>query len=59
MAFVPYRRYAPQVNKRGHRELKLLAMDAKSGEIEVIVDESSSTFIDYVHFLDNRNEVIW
>jgi dipeptidyl-peptidase 4 len=53
-------------NERGHQVLRLLKVDAKSGDISSIIEERSSTFIDYSGkmYLDRvdsgaGNEVIW
>jgi dipeptidyl-peptidase 4 len=34
-------------NQRGHQALRVLAVDAQTGEVKPIVDETSKTFIDY------------
>jgi len=36
-------------NERGHRHLRLLAVEAASGAVRTIVEESSETFVDYAH----------
>lgn len=51
-------------NERGHQALRLLAVDAVSGEVRPSIDERSPTFIDYsgkfyLHYLDDTNEAIW
>jgi dipeptidyl-peptidase-4 len=51
-------------NQRGHQVLRVLAIDAKSGEVKTIVDENSDTFIDYaykqfLHLSHKTNELIW
>ncbi len=51
-------------NRRGHQVLQLVAVDAASGAVQPIIDERSSTFIDYsgkffLHYLDDTNEAIW
>ncbi|MBI3416192.1 MAG: DPP IV N-terminal domain-containing protein [Verrucomicrobia bacterium] len=51
-------------NQRGHRLLRVVAVDAKSGATRAIVDEQSRTFIDYAgklytHYLDDARELIW
>ena len=50
-------------NQRGHQHLRVLEI-TKSGEVRAIVDESSSTFIDYsqksyFHQVEGRAEMIW
>lgn len=51
-------------NQRGHRILRLISVDAKTGEAEATIEEKSDTFIDYAHkgfrrYLDQTDEVIW
>ncbi len=51
-------------NQRGHQLLRVVAVDAASGETSVLVEERSPTFIDYsqktfLRFLDASNEIIW
>lgn len=51
-------------NQRGHQVLRVLAVDAQTGEVKPIVDEESQTFIDYsgkfyCDYLDNTHEIIW
>jgi dipeptidyl aminopeptidase/acylaminoacyl peptidase len=51
-------------NQRGHQALRVVAVDAKSGEANPIVDETNSTFIDYsgkffCEYLDDTGEIIW
>jgi len=51
-------------NQRGHQILRLIIVDANTGEARTIVNEQSETFVDYAfkqfsHFLDDTNEVIW
>jgi dipeptidyl aminopeptidase/acylaminoacyl peptidase len=51
-------------NQRGHQVLRLIAVDASTGEARPIVDEQSRTFIDYsgkqfVHYLPATGELIW
>jgi len=51
-------------NQRGHQVLRLVEVDATSGETRAIVDEQSPTFIDYAakrftHYLDETAEIIW
>ncbi|MDR3617902.1 MAG: prolyl oligopeptidase family serine peptidase [Paludisphaera borealis] len=51
-------------NQRGHQVLRIVSVDAKTGEAKPIVDEQSKTFIDYssktyaLH-LDKTHELIW
>ena len=51
-------------NQRGHQALRILAVDAGTGEVKPIVDEESKTFIDYsgkyyCDYLDDTHEIIW
>ncbi|MBN2327880.1 MAG: DPP IV N-terminal domain-containing protein [Candidatus Omnitrophica bacterium] len=51
-------------NQRGHQVLRIVGVNAESGEARAIIDEQSKTFIDYAgkqykKFLDDSNEIIW
>jgi dipeptidyl aminopeptidase/acylaminoacyl peptidase len=51
-------------NQRGHRVLRVVAVDASTGAARAIVDEQSKTFIDYngklfMHYLSATGELIW
>jgi dipeptidyl-peptidase 4 len=51
-------------NQRGHQVLRILALDAQTGEVKPIVNEESKTFIDYsgkyyCDYLDDTHEIIW
>jgi len=51
-------------NQRGHQALRVLAVDAQTGEVKPVVDEESKTFIDYsgkfyCDYLDDTHEIIW
>jgi dipeptidyl-peptidase 4 len=51
-------------NQRGHQVLRIVAVDAGSGEARPIVDEQSKTFIDYsgkyyADYEDKTDEIIW
>ncbi|WP_435006473.1 prolyl oligopeptidase family serine peptidase [Tundrisphaera lichenicola] len=51
-------------NQRGHQVLRVLCIDAVTGEVRILVDERSRTFIDYsnktfLQFIDDTNELIW
>ena len=51
-------------NQRGHQVLRVVAVDASTGEAKALVDEQSPTFIDYsnktfLHFLDATDEILW
>jgi dipeptidyl-peptidase-4 len=43
------KRFTLVYNQRGHQVLRVVAVDASSGEARAIVDEASATFIDYAH----------
>ena len=51
-------------NQRGHQILRIIRVDANTGEPRAIVDEQSETFISYSgkrfsHYLDDTNEIVW
>jgi dipeptidyl aminopeptidase/acylaminoacyl peptidase len=51
-------------NQRGHQVLRIVAVDAGTGDARPIVDETSKTFIDYSqkgfrHYLDRTQEIVW
>lgn len=51
-------------NQRGHQVLRVISVDAESGEVKTIVDEQSETFIDYAYkqylrILHDTDELIW
>jgi dipeptidyl-peptidase-4 len=51
-------------NQRGHQILRIISVDANTGEPRTIIDEQSKTFIDYSgkqfsHYLDDTNEIVW
>ena len=51
-------------NQRGHQVLRIIGVDATTGQPHAIIDEQSKTFIDYSgkqfsHYLDDTNEIIW
>ena len=51
-------------NQRGHQILRLLEIDAISGENRVLIDETSDTFIDYsgkrfLHIMADGDHAIW
>jgi dipeptidyl-peptidase-4 len=51
-------------NQRGHQVLRVLAVDAETGAVKPIVEETSRTFIDYsgkffCEYLDDTGEIIW
>lgn len=51
-------------NQRGHQSLKVLKIDARSGDVSTMIDETSPTFVDYsqktfFRRLDATGEAIW
>ena len=51
-------------NQRGHQVLRIVAVDGATGQAVAIVDETSSTFIDYSqktfrHDLERTDELLW
>jgi len=51
-------------NQRGHQILRLLEIDAISGESRILIDEKSDTFIDYagkrfLHVMEDGDRAIW
>ena len=51
-------------NQRGHQKLALRAIDASSGQLKDIVDETVDTFVDYsqktmLHWLDKHEQILW
>ncbi|MEH6407224.1 MAG: prolyl oligopeptidase family serine peptidase, partial [Leeuwenhoekiella sp.] len=53
-----------EYNQRGHQVYRVLSVDAASGKVRAIIDETSPTFIDYSgkkfrHDVKDKNEIIW
>jgi dipeptidyl aminopeptidase/acylaminoacyl peptidase len=51
-------------NQRGHQVLRVLSVDARTGEVRTVVDEQSKTFIDYsgklfFQRLPETREILW
>jgi dipeptidyl aminopeptidase/acylaminoacyl peptidase len=51
-------------NQRGHTVMRVLAINAKTGKVEPIVNEECKTFFDYANklylqYLDDTQELIW
>lgn len=51
-------------NQRGHQVLRFLAVDARSGAVRTLVEDTPETFVDYSskHYLkrlDDRGELLW
>ncbi len=51
-------------NQRGHQVLRIVAIDGRTGETGVVIDETSKTFVDYAHkqfsfYADDTHEIVW
>jgi dipeptidyl aminopeptidase/acylaminoacyl peptidase len=51
-------------NQRGHQALRILGVNAQTGRVRTVVDETSKTFICYsskffAEYLDKTGEIIW
>jgi dipeptidyl aminopeptidase/acylaminoacyl peptidase len=51
-------------NQRGHQALRILGVDAKTGAVRTIVEETSKTFVCYsskffVEYLEKTGELVW
>jgi dipeptidyl aminopeptidase/acylaminoacyl peptidase len=58
------RRFTFVYNQRGHQVLRIVVLDAGTGEAAALIDDKSETFIDYAHkqfahYADKTNEIIW
>jgi len=58
------KRFSFLYNQRGHQVLRIISVDADTGEARSIIDEQSKTFIDYAgkqfsHYVNDANEIIW
>jgi dipeptidyl-peptidase-4 len=58
------KRFTFLYNQRGHQALRVITVDATTGEARVLINEESPTFIDYAHkrysnFLEETNEIVW
>ncbi len=58
------RRFTFLYNQRGHQVLRVIAVDADTGDARAIVDEEGETFVDYahkqfMHHLGDTREIIW
>jgi len=58
------RAFTFEYNERGHQRYQIFQVQAPSGEVSILVDESSKTFIDYSgkryrYDLKNGKELIW
>jgi len=53
-----------EYNQRGHQIVRVIGIDAITGEAKAVVEEKSPTFIDYsqkgyLHWLDDTGELLW
>jgi len=51
-------------NRRGHQLYQILAVNARTGDVRIVVEETSKTFIDYTnktwrHWLHETHELLW
>ena len=58
------RRFTCLFNQRGHQVVRLIAVDVAKGTASTLIEEKSSTFVDYAHkqfhqYLDASNEILW
>lgn len=58
------RRFTFLYNQRGHQVLRVIAVDAETGEARTVIEERSESFVDYahklfLHHLDDTDEIIW
>jgi dipeptidyl aminopeptidase/acylaminoacyl peptidase len=58
------RRFTFVYNQRGHQVLRVVVVDAETGEAAPLIDDQSKTFIDYAHkqfahYADKTNEIVW
>ena len=58
------KRFTFLYNQRGHQVLRIIAVNAETGETSAIVAEQSSTFIDYAgkqysYYTNDSAEIIW
>ena len=57
-------RFTFYYNQRGHDAVRIVAIDADSGEVTALIDEPSKTFVNYAFYnhrqlLESTNEMIW
>ena len=51
-------------NQRGHQTMRVVAVDAKTGNVKAIIDETTDSFIEYnyktwAYYLDDTHEILW
>ena len=57
-------RFTFAYNQRGHQVLRIIVVDAKTGQASILINEESKTFVDYAHkryttYLDDSKEILW
>ncbi len=57
-------RFTFYYNQRGHGAVRIVAIDANSGEVTALIDDTSKTFVNYAFYnhrqlLESTNEMIW
>ena len=57
-------RFLFSYNQRGHQVMRVIAVDARTGEAKALVDEQSKTFFDYsnktyCHIFAKTDEILW
>lgn len=51
-------------NQRGHQLMRVLSIDAQTGDVQALIEENSETFIDYAHktylkVIRSGTEILW
>ena len=57
-------RFTFYYNQRGHSAVRIVAIDAESGAVTALIDDTSKTFVNYAFYnhrqlLESTNEMIW
>ncbi len=57
-------RFTFYYNQRGHGAVRIVAIDAESGGVTALIDDTSKTFVNYSNYnhrqlLESTNEMIW
>ncbi|MDB4750938.1 DPP IV N-terminal domain-containing protein, partial [Akkermansiaceae bacterium] len=57
-------RFTFYYNQRGHGAVRIVAINAESGKVTALIDDTSKTFVNYAfynhrQFLESSNEMIW
>tara|TARA_R110002051_G_scaffold185927_1_gene255300 strand:+ start:2257 stop:4491 length:2235 start_codon:yes stop_codon:yes gene_type:complete len=58
------RAFTFEYNQRGHQSYKVIEVNAETGKVNILINETSTTFIDYSskkyrYDIDDGNEIIW